>query len=90
MSIEIQYDGSYPNLCSGTLVVTIDGVEWQFPRYALCSGGSVWFDEDWSENVTQGDWTIVEWPAGFPENIKKDVLEAINENIQSGCCGGCV
>lgn len=90
MNIQIEYDGSFPNLCSGKLVVIVDGIRWEFPSYCLSSGGNVWFDDDWSENVEEGAWSIIEWPENFPNDIKTAVLEAVNQDIQFGCCGGCV
>jgi hypothetical protein len=88
--IKITYDGAYPNLCSGTLIVKIGEQEWTFPDYSLSSGGSISFDEDWQENVTSGEWSISEWPKDFPEDLKEEVLDAINAEIPWGCCGGCV
>ena len=89
--IEIAYDGSYPNLCRGELIVTInDEKEWIFPDYCLSSGGDVSFDDDWNEDVTEGEWSIEEWPKNFPEDKKEAVLEAVNETVPFGCCGGCV
>lgn len=90
MKIEIRYNGAYPNLCSGDLVVIIDDTEWEFPDYCLCSGGSVWFDDEWNENVESGEWEITKWPENFPEEYKPWVLSAVNEDIPHGCCGGCV
>jgi hypothetical protein len=88
--MEIRYDGSYPNLCSGQLIVIIDKKEWVFPSYCMSSGGGVSFDSDWCENVTSGEWSISEWPDNFPEDLKEDVLCAVNSEISQGCCGGCV
>ena len=90
MKIEIEYNGNYPNLCRGDLVATIDGERWEFPSYCLSSGGSVWFDDDWNEHVEVGEWTVSDWPTGFPDELKTRVEEAVNENIPHGCCGGCV
>ena len=90
MEIKIKYDGKYPNLCSGKLVVIINGKEWIFPDYCLMSGGSVTFDKNWSERVTQAPWSVVDWPENFPEDLKDVVLDEINEKITWGCCGGCV
>ena len=90
MNIEIKYDGAYPNLCRGNLVVVIDGHKWLFPSYCLVSGGSVSFDENWSEHVSEGEWGIDEWPEGFPEEHKAAVLTAVNNEVPCGCCGGCV
>ena len=88
--IKIKYNGKYPNLCGGTLTVTIDGKEWTFPDYCLESGGSVYFDNNYSEIITDGPWDIAEQPKGFPEEKKEIVLKEINEKIPWGCCGWCV
>lgn len=88
--IEIKYDGRYPNLCSGKLIAIIDGKEWIFPDHCLSSGGYVSFDDNWSEEVGQGPWSISEYPDDFPENLKQAVEDAVNESIPHGCCGGCV
>jgi len=87
--IKIKYDGAYPNLCSGTLVATINKKRWVFPGYCLRSGGSVTFDEEWSEQVDQGPWSICDWPEDFPEDLKEAVARAVNDTITEGCCGGC-
>lgn len=84
----VSYDGEYPNLCSGQLVLKINGQARVFPRYCLSSGGSVWFDNDWDEHVETGRWSI-----NLPEDLeplRKEIEECINENIPYGCCGGCV
>ena len=92
-SISIQYNGKYPNLCSGKLIVTINGEPWEFPDHCMVSGGSVWFSNDYSEeHVNSGPWSIDEdeWPEGFPEKWKSRVLEEINDTLEWGCCGGCI
>lgn len=86
----VSYNGDYPNLCSGILVLRLDGKEIIFPKYCLCSGGNVSFDENWSEEVTEGRWDISEFPEGFPKNLKERAINLVNENITWGCCGGCV
>ena len=88
--LEIEYDGGYPNLCSGGLVVTIDGKRWVFPSHCLSSGGSVWFDAGWSEHIESGPWSISEWPEDFPEDLKEETEREVNYQIPWGCCGGCV
>jgi hypothetical protein len=90
MKIEIKYNGCYPNLCSGQLIAIIDGNEWVFPPYCLSSGGSVSFDDEWNDEVTDGEWTITEYPKDFPEELKSLVENAVNDEIPHGCCGGCV
>ena len=90
MRVKIEYNGKYPNLCSGDLIVIIDDKEWIFPPYCLSSGGYVTFDDDWNEEVGNGPWSISKYPKDFPENLKKVVESAVNEKISWGCCGGCV
>jgi len=89
MDIKVEYSGAYPNLCSGKLVITIDGTCWEFPDYCLSSGGSVSFNEG-GEVVTHGEWSIYDWPEGFPENLKTIAKDAVNSSVSFGCCGGCV
>ena len=86
----VSYNGEFPNLCSGTLVISLDDVEYPI-KHALCSGGSVWFDDDWNEHVEAGDWTIDE--DMLPQLLKpyaKEIEQLVNENVELGCCGGCV
>lgn len=87
--ITVQYDGKYPNLCRGKLIVMIEDKAWVFPDYCLSSKGSVRLDEDGYYSTNKGDWIINEWPEDFPELLKDDVTNAVNENIRHGCCGGC-
>jgi hypothetical protein len=87
--IKIEYDGKYPNLCSGNLVVFVDNVGWEFGS-CMCSGGEVTSDEDWNFEVTDGPWSIFDWPVGFPDELKDDVLDEINSSVTWGCCGGCI
>jgi hypothetical protein len=90
MNIRIEYDGKYPCLCMGHLIVWIDDVKWDFGRYSLSSGGHIHRNENWDMWTTEGDWFIDEFPQGFPEELKKLVLLKINEEIPHGCCGGCI
>lgn len=74
----------------GHLTVVIDGKEWDFGDYALISGGSVVRTGEDDFEVSEGPWSIEEWPKGFPEDLKETVLEKVNEEIRPGCCGGCI
>ena len=49
--IKIKYNGDWPCLCGGRLIVIIDGKEWDFGNHVLISGGSIHFD-DWYNNLT--------------------------------------
>lgn len=88
-NIEIKYDGKYPCLCMGHLIVVVDGKEYDFGSHRLSSGGGVYFDSEWNAEVTDGPWSV-EFPEGFPDELKEDVLREINAEIPWGCCGGCV
>lgn len=92
LDIKISYDGKYPCLCMGHLVVWVNGTKWDFGTSALKSGGSIQRDDDWDMWAESGEWDIYEdgWPKGFPEIYKEPVLEKINEEIPHGCCGGCI
>ena len=86
----VSYDGEYPNLCSGVLIMELDGKEIEFPEYCLSSTGSCGFDSEWNEIIEKGDWIIIEFPENFPENLKSKAIELVNENVRKGCCGGCL
>lgn len=88
--ITIKYDGKWPNLCNGHLIVDIDGKRYDFGEGGLCSGGSCRFDEDYNSEIEKGPWTINYYPDDFPEEFKEELLEKINEEIDWGCCGGCL
>lgn len=84
----VSYDGRFPNLCSGTLVLKIDGVERTMPPCCMRSGGSVTFDSDWCEHVDSGLWSV-----DVPDDLmdlKDEIEECVNANVPHGCCGGCV
>lgn len=84
----VSYNGRYPNYCSGKLVLRIDGKEVTFPDYCMCSGGSVWFDDELDEHVECGEWTV-----DVPEEYVQfydEIQNCVNENVPCGCCGGCI
>lgn len=90
----VEYTGKWPNLCRGELTLEIDGQRVTFnpfktKGYGLCSGGSCGFNDDYTESyINYGPWTI-----SLPEeykDIEKQVEKLINENIEEGCCGGCL
>ena len=125
----VSYDGEFPTLCSGLLVVRIDG-----RMYALCpysdrslyrgfwnrynrteileddriikvfgfyleSGGRIdWGDNGESPKIVQGEWTIDDETMKLENGVrfilsgeqKSELEKVINQNIEFGCCGGCV
>lgn len=91
-TIKVEFDGVFPNMCSGKLIVTVDGVRHVFGPHALCSGGSAWIDIDANEVVSKGKWSINpnSWPERFDPSVRKAILKAINDTVPHGCCGGCI
>lgn len=86
-NIIIEYNGKYPNLCSGTLAVTISGVRFTFPDYCLSSGGGIY--DNW-ERIESGPWSITKYPDDLPQEYHQAVLDAVNDTVRWGCCGGCI
>ena len=84
----VSYDGEYPYLCMGTLVLNIDEKDVTFPDYCMRSGGSVWFDEDWSDHVEEGPWNV-DCPKEY-EHLCEEIETCVNKHVPCGCCGGCV
>ena len=85
----VSYDGAWPCLCGGTLVLRVNGEQFTLP-YALCSGGRVYFSEDMTDAfVEQGPWSIRD----LPEELlpyREAIESCVNENVEPGCCGGCI
>lgn len=84
----VSYNGRYPNLCRGTLVIKVNGEEVSLENY-LYSGGRCWFDKEWNDHVEEGDWRITKLPDDL-EPYRDEILEVVNENVVHGCCGGCL
>lgn len=92
----IDYTGFSPNLCRGTLILEIDGIEWVFSHYEdrfWSSGGSCGFSGSNYTNsyINKGEWIID--VNKLPEEIRcyaAEIDEVFNENVPYGCCGGCL
>ena len=84
----ISYNGEYPNRCSGTLIIEVDGV--RYTEFGILSGGECSFDANWNDYVSEGPWEITRWHEGFPEQAKAYALYLFNEYAAWGCCGGCL
>lgn len=82
----VNYDGRYPCLCIGELVIRIDGKDVNLGN-CLTSGGNVWF-HDWEERIDKGEW-IVSVPNEYQE-YAEEITKVVNENVPYGCCGGCI
>lgn len=55
------------------------------------SGGCVTHDDDWNFDVVSGEWEIdvEELPKQFKE-LAEEIDRVFNENVEYGCCGGCI
>jgi hypothetical protein len=64
-----------------------------YPKF-WCSGGGISFTESWYEPFRPHyDWEMFGSEKDYPPEIWKllpDILKVMNENVDGGCCGGCV
>lgn len=98
----VSYNGKFPNLCSGILCLRIDGELVKFgSKYNdktvnydrfWESGGNCGFTNGYKESYTNtSEWIIA--ADDLPDKYKKyvnEIDEVFNENVQHGCCGGCL
>ena len=95
----VSYDGEYPCLCYGTLILKVNGKNMKFgdkskyPQF-WSSGGNISFDSEWNVRIKEGEWMwkcyeIDKLPSDIVDN-KEYVMELFNDNVQWGCCGGCI
>ena len=87
----ISYDGKWPNLCSGTLILECRGKQFSL-KNTLESGGRTYFTNGYSEShVEKGSWVVRK--DYLPDELKDlhDYIEyLVNNSIPHGCCGGCL
>ncbi len=82
----VSYDGKYPNLCSGTLVLEIDGEEESFSNCLYAE------DSDFGDNAT---WSFEVDEYNNPKSIDFGEMEVIyiehllNKHVERPHCGGC-
>lgn len=95
----VSYTGKYPNLCSGILTLEIDGKEYKFGGYNnnclpafWSSGGSCGFTNGYENSyINTGEWNVD--VAYLPKELKEyanEIDEVFNNNVNYGCCGGCL
>ena len=85
----VSYDGKYPCLCTGTLIIKVNNKTYSLED-VMISGGSICRNEDWDMWETHGDWKVdlKEYPELEP--YKEEITRVVNENVRQGCCGGCI
>ena len=88
-NIRVEYDGCYPNTCSGTLKIFENETEIYSNDFVCHSTGNVWFDEDWNEHVECGE---LLWYEDEKDKFSKEIQEAVRNKLSefSVCCGGYV
>lgn len=85
----VSYDGKWPCLCHGTLIIKVDGKTYSF-RNAMISGGRIGHDDSWDMWAEEGDWEIDLEEHQELEPYKEEITRVVNENVKHGCCGGCI
>ena len=81
----IDYVGAYPNLCRGESKLWIDGVYITLPKGYLESGGDVDLCDG---NIVKAS-RKVNLPT-FLEPYREEIARCVNNNVEFGCCGGCI
>nr|DAK93233.1 MAG TPA: hypothetical protein [Caudoviricetes sp.] len=75
----VSYDGEFPNLCRGTLVIEVDGEEWRLRRVLRSKMGCGF----------GGGWSLRSLPDEL-EPYREEIKRCVNDNVEHGCCGGCL
>lgn len=83
----VSYEASSPWCwCRGVLTLKINGRETKLEN-CLQSGGHVsWADGE--DIVEEGPWIV-----HLPESLEKyhdEIERLVNDNVEWGCCGGCI
>ena len=85
----VSYDGRYPCLCDGTLTIRVNGNTYRF-KNALISGGGIFRNDEWDMWSENGKWEIRLKEHPELEPYKEEITRIVNENVEYGCCGGCI
>lgn len=85
----ISYNGEYPCLCHGTLSIKVNGKRHDL-KYVMISGGNICHSEDWDMWAEQDDWKLDLSDYPELEPYKEEITKLVNDNVEKGCCGGCI
>lgn len=85
----ISYDGKYPCLCMGTLTIKVNGKTYWLNN-KMISGGCIMRDGDWNMWSEYGDLEIDLEKYPELEPYKEEITQVVNDNVEQGCCGGCI
>lgn len=94
----INYTGKWPNLCSGVLTLEVNGkiykfgYEQEYDKFWSSGGCCGFIDESYTEEfISQNEWIIDK--DELPDELKNysdEISRVFNENVEQGCCGGCL
>lgn len=87
----IKYTGKWPTLCSGELYFKVNGKEYKIK--GLVPGGEVGFKGGYGGEsyIKKGPWRLHNHD--FSKELKpykRLITKMVNENVEQGCCGGCL
>ena len=87
----VSYDGKWPCLCSGTLIIRVNGKTYRLDN-VMDSGGCIMGgpSTDWDMWAEKGDWEVNLYEHPELEPYKEEITRLVNENVEHGCCGGCI
>lgn len=85
----VSYDGRYPSLCMGTLVLKINGKKISFGDNKNDNYPSFWRSGGCA-GYSSGEWMIAinEIPVKY-QKYAEEIDVVFNNNVRYGCCGGC-
>jgi hypothetical protein len=92
----VSYDGAYPNLCGGTLVMVINNKKYKFgeeknllPSFWTSTGG-IAHSGDWALYINKND--LKDYPEEIRDiEIFEKMIDLMNEKIEEKpCCSGCI
>lgn len=86
----VSYDGQYPCLCRGTLTIKVNGKTYCLSNTMRSGGCVVMSDDDWHMWTEYGDWEIDLSKYPELEPYKEEITKVVNDNVEQGCCGGCI
>ena len=95
----INYTGEYPSLCCGVLTLQINGTNYTFGAGVNDDGSKPDFSGFWHSGgglTHDFDRYTGEWSVNLnelPNQFRKyafEINKVFNENVEHGCCGGCI
>ena len=89
----VSYDGKWTCLCSGTLIIRVNGKTYRLDN-VMISGGCIMGgpSTDWDMWTEHGDWRLDLDFDAYPElkEYEEEITRVVNDNVEQGCCGGCI